>query len=422
AFLFSLLCKGELEELNKFAKEFLQENKDDLLVKILLAESLLRPVHNALYNDPPLPQCLDPGLNSELERAATVLIEAVLLCESQNLPALNARCQNNLAVISFMQRRFADAQNYAEDALKLIQSNPFCRINLATALIANGNLPRALRCLDAMPRQLKNHALRLVAEIYFHSCSFEQAIQIWDLLLKQEEDRLWKIRILCRKLEVHRMLRESNKAQACVDTLLSKFQGEPETLFALAHELWQLKQPEEALETIKRAKALASNNLQKWLAWEAGRILFDNDQALSATDEYAEISEENSDSIQNREFCAALYQAGLFQAAYQRAKKMREDKQDVLPGITEIEADYLLRENRWSQAKELIKELADKVPLSARHRVALIRICSVLKQGEEVQAELAALSKIALSAELQEELEQLVSEYKLNPDPAVDNT
>jgi tetratricopeptide (TPR) repeat protein len=141
-----------------------------------------------------------------------------------------------------------------------------------------------------------------------------------------------------------------------------------------------------------------------------GRVYFSVGQALSATDEYSLIAEKGVDSIQAREFAVALFKAGLLPAAYERSKALREAVADVIPGITEIETDYLVRLGKMEKAKDLLKKLSQKRPLSVLNRMAIVRICASLGQEEEARAELEKVQHLKLTPEMREEVEQFAAD------------
>jgi tetratricopeptide (TPR) repeat protein len=280
-------------------------------------------------------------------------------------------------------------------------------------MLAIGDLPKAMSALSPMPEELKFAGLRLAAEAHYHGCVFDAAIDVWKRILPKEEDRLWRLRTLCRMLESYRLLRDAPNAQACVDAMLTHYQHEPETLFALGYELWQMDKKDDAIHALRRAKDLAAPNLSKWVAWELGRVLFDAEKNLAATDEYVSIADKNVDSVQGREFAVALFRAGLLPAAYERAKAIREAHGEVVPGITEIETDWLVRDQRLQEAKELLQALSHHRPLSVLNRMAVVRICASLNQEEEARAELSKILELELTDELKEEAERFAADLDI---------
>jgi tetratricopeptide (TPR) repeat protein len=259
----------------------------------------------------------------------------------------------------------------------------------------------------------KQAGLRLAAEAHYHACAFTAAIDVWKRIMSDEKDRLWRLRYLCRMLEVYRLLREGAKAQDCVDEMLNQFQHEPETLFALGYELWQMNRHDDAINALRRAKDLAAPHLKHWISWELGRVLFDADKPLAATDEYVSVVDKHVDSVQAREFCVALFRAGLLPAASERAKAIREVIGEVVPGITEIETDFLVRENRLAEAKVLLQSLSHKRPLSVLNRMAIARICASLNEEVEAREELEKMRALDLTPEMRDDVERFCSDLDI---------
>lgn len=410
---FVLLAQAKYARVQSIASLHREKFPTDVIMRFLELESLFAPFNLKLKNDPPLPGSVEKDVLASMEQISTALEKIESDCLSAGLEAMQVRTLVNRSALCLMSRKFQQAQTFAEKAVAMNEACPAARLNLATAFIASGDLPRALRALEGMPIAYGLKTRRLAAEAYYHACSFDLALDIWRRNLHHEQDRLWILRMLCRMLEVYRLLRDSANAQICVDELLTKFQHEPETLFALGYELWEMQRGEDALAALKRAKELAMPNLKKWISWEMGRVYFSLEQALSATDEYSAIAEKSVDSFQSREFAVALFRAGLLPASYERAKALRESVGEVIPGITEIETDYLVRLHKLQDAKVLLKELSIKRPLSALNRLAIVRICAQLNQEEEARDELITLCQQTLSPQMQEEVDRLAQALEI---------
>lgn len=411
ATIFLLVSSRQYEKVTSIADQHLKKFPADLVVQALWAESIVAPIRNQLFNDPPLSGQIDSEQLEKLREARGLLIGVWQEANNQKLEAMQAIANLNLSTTALASHEFISASESALAASEAGSSQ--AKINYATAMLATGDLPKLMRSLEGVSGELKKNALYLTAEAYYHACSFEQAAMIWNDLLRVETDRLWQLRLNCRMLEAFRLLRDTKNAQICVDTLLSEYKNEPEALFAIAYELWQLGRNEDAIHALKIGKKIAAPNLQKWMAWELGRVLFDSDQVLSATDEYVSIAEQDTDSVQAREFAVALYKAGLIPAACERARQIREVNRKVVPGITEIETDYLVREQKLEEAKELLLMLSKERPLSAMNRLAIVRICLSLGQEDEAREELKKLSELALSDEMRADVERFAVDLDL---------
>lgn len=376
----------------------------------LLIESMLMPIRDQFFNDPPLPGSLGQELSTQLDEIRIQLKSLIELTNTMELPNMKSRASLNLSAVALMQREFREAADMTKFVLLANPSSAEAKINFAITMLATGDLPKAMSGLNAMPPELKTMGLRLGAEAHYHSCSFEAALELWKRILPEDEDRLWRLRTYCRMLECYRLLRDAKNAQICVDAMLTQYQHEPETLFALGYELWQMNRTDDAIHALRRAKDLALPNLSKWVSWELGRVLFDAGKNLAATDEYVSIADKAIDSVQAREFAVALFRAGLLPAAYERAKAIREVHGEVVPGITEIETDFLVREQRLQEAKELLQALSVHRPLSILNRLAVVRICATLGQEEEARAELEKIRELQISDEMHDEVERFAAD------------
>ncbi|MBX9722851.1 MAG: hypothetical protein K2X81_15730, partial [Candidatus Obscuribacterales bacterium] len=410
---FFMLKKRQYLQVIEMAEKHLQENRNDALMRLFSIEAQLLPLREAQFDDPPVPGAQEPALFSELSSIHKKMLDTLARTETMELLGLNCIVATNLSLLTLMQRNFVAATKYAKAALAFNPSSAEAKINLATAMLATGDLPALMRALEGIGQKYMPRAARIAAESYYHACSFEQAIAAWKRVMLMEEDRLWRLRFYCRMLEVYRLLQDAKNAQECVDALLTQFQHEPETLFALGYELWQLNRVDDSIIALKRAKELAAPNLQKWIAWQLGRIYFVENKTLSATDEYVSISDKAVDSIQSREFAVALYKADMITAAYERAKALREANGDVISGITEIEADFLVREKKIEEAKELLVRLSDQRPKSFLTRMAVVRLCASLNQEEEALEHLGKVAALDLTPEMQSEVNQFNSDLNL---------
>lgn len=381
------------------------------LASLLLAESIVVPLKASLLNDPCLPGGLNQQDKDELEQAKEILLSLRSESYVKGWRAIEEICNLNLSCIFMILRDFSTALKCARAAQSPEESKSESKVNEAIACLALGDLPNLQRSLEGLSKRMPALAKQLKAESFYHACLFSEAEVLWQESLAQEKDRLWCLRILCRLLEIYRLTRNSNRAQFCVNELIANYQQEPETILALAYELWQQNRVEEASSALKRAKESALPRMKKWIAWELGRILFDAGQNLSATDEYASIVDSAIDSIQGREFAVALFKSGLLPAAHERAKSLRLANGDVIAGITEIEADYLVRTQNLQDAKILLIRLCQIRPLSVLNRLALIRIFVAVGQLEDARNELLALRELDLSQAMSAELDAYCKDF-----------
>ncbi len=414
ALLFFLIKSNQHNEASSVAERHIEAFPKDLVIKLLWAESLITPIRKEWTEDPPLAGCADASKIRQLRKAKDLLVISRQEADSANLPYLKTIADSNLTVVCMMLRDFITAEECGLEAVAAFPQSGLARINLASALLAIGDLPKLMDTISDVQVEFKKSAKRLRAEALYHNCSFKEAIEIWNDLYEQEDERLWRLRILCRKLECFRLIRDEENAQKAVDLLMSAFKNEPETLFAIAYELWQMGRNDDAIHALKVAKEIAAPNLKKWIAWELGRILFDVGQALSATDEYVSVADPSIDTVQGREFAVALYKSGLLPAAGQRARSIREIKGEVVPGITEIETDLLVREGKLAEAKELLIKLSIARPFSVLNRLAIVRICIGLNQIDEARVQLQELCKLNLSPEMHDEVQTFANDLKMD--------
>ena len=410
---YAYLSKRDHEKFLEIGRKHLERFPQDLLAYFTMAQCLTMRSQEDFYDDPPLP---GSGVVAELgsiSAAEANLHQARSIIEEQGLSSLLEICVSNLSMLSLLRRDFQVCAKTAEEAIQINPTAAEAKLNQSIAYVALGDLPSAMRSLQGLPLEYSRFSGRLAAESYFHAGAFEDALQVWNRLQEQETERLWRLRILCRMLETYRLQQDSKNGQRCVDIMLANFQHEPETLFAIAFELWQLGRFDDAVDALKRAKEFAAPNLKKWISWELGRILFDRGQVLGATDEYNSISNEEIDSTQAREFAVALFQAGLKPAAYKWAKRLREIHGDVIPGITEIETDYLVSETHLDEATDLLQKLAKTRPLSVMNRLAIAKLCVSLGQEEKAYAELAEIKDLAISKEMSDEVERMLTELEI---------
>ena len=409
--LFLLMNARQYQKVAPLAEKHLEKFPSDLIVQAIWSESIVTPVRNELFNDPPLPGKNSAELTEKMHEARRLLISVWQEASTAKLEALECLANLNLSTTALLCRDFVSASESALTASKAGSAQ--AKINYATAMLARGDLPALMRSLEGLPIEHKAMALLLTAEAYYHACFFEQAVSIWKNMQKAVSDRLWQMRITCRMLESYRLLRDAKNGQTCVDLLLAEFKNEPEALFAIAYELWQMGRSTDAIDALKVAKRIAAPNLCKWISWELGRVLFDAGQILSATDEYVSIADAETDSVQSREFAVALYKSGLLPAAFERARKIRESQNKVVPGITEIETDYLVRVGKLDEAKVLLELLSNARPMSVLNRLAIVKICIALNQQDEAREQIKEMSKLPLSEEMREEVERFAA--GLNP-------
>lgn len=399
---YSLLLERRYLELEQIAERHLLNFPDDILALLAVSISDLMQVQDDYYNDPPVPGAERLKHEDRIQQAFNRFKRAEDLSTEKQLNGLITVAVLGQALLSLMSRKFKECITLCQRVLQTVPESGEAKLNKAIANIALGNLPAALSSLQGTSQHYALVSSRLAAEAYFHACAFEDALKIWNLIIDQEPERLWRLRLLCRMLESYRLLQDSKNGQRCVDILLKEFQHEPETILALGYELWQLGKSDDAIESLVRAKSFAAPNLSKWISWELGRILFDAGKILSATDEYLIVSNESIESVQAREFAFALYKADLKSAAYKWAKTLRELRGDVIPGITEIETDYLASENQLLEAKQLLLALSAKRPLSIMNMMATARICAALSQELEAKEIMAKILSLNLSDEMRE--------------------
>lgn len=412
--LFFLIKSGQHTEASSIAEKHIESHSNDIIIKLLWADAIIAPIRKAWIDDPPVPGCADLQQLKSLRKAKDLLIIARQEADSLKLPYLKAIANINLTVLFLMLRDFITAEECGLEAVAAFPQNSLAKLSLGTALLAIGDLPKMMETLSDVAQEHRKVARRLRAEAHYHNCSFEQAIQIWNDLDEDENERLWRLRILCRKLESYRLIRDEANAQKSVDILMSVYKNEPETLFAIAYELWQMGRNEDAIHALKISKEIAAPNLKRWISWELGRVLFDSGQVLTATDEYASVADPTMDTVQGREFAVALYKAGLLPAAGQRARGIREAKGEVVPGITEIETDLLVREGKLAEAKELLIQLSIARPYSVLNRLAIVRVCIGLNQLDEARAQLQELCKLNLSPEMRDEVQSFANDLKMD--------
>lgn len=410
---FALLRKREYTKLSQTVSAHLGRFPEDVLAYLLAAQSKIQQTQEIYFNDPPLPGAMEQVDNSWVNESESFLKDACKTASKLGLTTIESFARNNLALVALMNRKFQESVEHTILALRLNEDCVEAMLNQSIGYLALGNLPESLRALQGVTAPYSNYSGRIAAEAYFHACAFDEALEFWNRLQDSETDRLWQLRICCRMLESYRLQQDSRNGQNCVDKLLARFRNEPEALFALAFELWLLGRNEDAIHALQNAKEIAAPNLKRWIAWELGRIFFDAGQTLSATDEYLSVSNENIDSAQAREFAVALFKAGLKPAANKWAKLLREVSGDVIPGITEIETDYLVSDGKLEEAKQLLLKLSRKRPLSVMNRIAIARICATLGQEDEAHRELSEIRKLAISPELKEDVERFLSDLEI---------
>lgn len=408
-----LLLERRYEELNNTFESHQEKFPEDILALLAVSISDIMQVQDDYYDDPPLPGAEALKHEQRIKLAAERFLQAEVLANSSRLSGLATTAKLGRSLLSLMMRDFQNCNDLCKEVLETVPDSGEAKLNMATANIALGNLPAAFRSLQGATQHYALICSRLAAETYFHACAFEDALKIWNLILEQEPERLWRLRILCRMLESYRLLHDSKNGQRCVNILLKEFQQEPETILALSYEQWQMGKSDEAIQSLQRAKTFAAPNLRKWICWELGRLLFDAGKTLAATDEYLDVSNENIESIQAREFAVALYKTDLKPAAYKWAKLLRELRKDVIPGITEIETDYLVSEGQLQEAKGLLAALSQKRPLSIMNKLASVRICATLGDEDEAKRMLVEIQKLNISAEMREATERLEADIDI---------
>ena len=410
---YALLLERRYVDLENLAKKHFENFPDDILALLAVSISDVMQVQDDYYDDPPLPGAEPLKHEQRMQEALERFARAEELATSQNLSGLAITATLGRSLINLMSRKFKECIVLCDEVLLAVPDSGEAKLNRSISQIALGELPAALSSLQGASQHYAIICSRLAAEAYFHACAFDEALKIWNLIVDQEPERLWRLRILCRMLESYRLLQDSKNGQRCVDILLKEFQQEPETILALGYELWQLGNSEEAIESMERAKAAAAPNLRKWISWELGRVMFDAGKTLSATDEYVSVSNEKIESVQAREFAFALYKADLKPAAYKWAKTLREIRNDVIPGITEIETDHLAAEGKLQEAKALLVALSEKRPLSIVNRLATASICAYLDQEEEAKRIIADILNLNASPELREAAERLAADIEI---------
>lgn len=410
---YSHLLERRYAELEQMAEKHFQRFPDDILALLAISISDLMQVQDDNYNDPPVPGAQRSKHEERIQEAFSRFKKAENLAIERQLNGLVTVAILGQTLLYLMSRKFTECIALCEQVLLTVPESGEAKLNKAIANIALGNLPAALSSLQGTSQHYALISARLAAEAYFHACAFDEALKIWNLIIDQEPDRLWRLRLLCRMLESYRLLQDSKNGQRCVDMLLKEFQQEPEAILALGYELWQLGKSDQAIDSLVRAKSFAAPNLSKWISWELGRILFDTGKTLSATDEYLIVSNETIESVQAREFAFALYKADLKSAAYKWARTLRELRGDVIPGITEIETDYLASQGQLLEAKQLLLELSAKRPLSIMNRMATARICAALGQEPEAKEIMAKILSLNLSEEMREAAQHFQADLDL---------
>jgi tetratricopeptide (TPR) repeat protein len=408
-----LLLERRYEDLESVAQKHFQSFPDDILALLTLSISDIMQVQDDYYDDPPLPGSERLKHEERIQKADERFARAENLAKEQDLNGLLVIATLGRSLLSLMSRNFNECIKLCDQVLLAVPGCPEAKLNKSIANIALGNLPAALISLQGTSQHYAIICSRLAAEAYFHACAFDDALKIWNLIVDQEPERLWRLRLLCRMLESYRLLQDSKNGQRCVDILLKEFQSEPETILALAYELWQLGKSDEAVGSLQRAKTFAAPNLRKWISWELGRVLFDIGKTLAATDEYLNVSNEQIESVQAREFAVALYKTDLKPAAYKWAKLLRELRQEVIPGITEIETDYLASEGQLKEAKDLLIALSQKRPLSVMNLIATARICATLGEHQEAKEILSKIRSLNLSDEMKEIAERFEADVEI---------
>ncbi len=404
ALAFANIQKREFKRAEEILSAYLKNNSclsaDSLFTYLLLAESILTPTCEVFFDDPPLPG--SPGLEypERLKLAQEYLNKAEALCLHEGMMRGANRVRVNLSCVLILRRKFERALQVLNTVLSTEPDNVSAVLNQASTLLLLGLLPRLYDCVEPLRNWDALIAGRMVADACYHTGDFEEALRLWNQLLEHERDRKWQMRAIIRELEIFRMLRNQTDAQSCTDALMQHFRSEPEALFALGCELSHIGEREKSIELLEAAKQAAAPNLKKWIAWELARIYCEQEKMLSATDEYAVTADKNVDSPQAREFIVALYRAGLLPAAYERAVALRHAGGGIIPGITEIEVDFLMQNDEPAKARDLLLELARLRPLSITNRIALIQLYLELGELANARRELDDINVSRLSDDL----------------------
>ncbi|MBY0551634.1 MAG: hypothetical protein K2W95_30405 [Candidatus Obscuribacterales bacterium] len=378
-----------------------------VITLLLMAESEFQEARLLQFDDPPVPFAPEADYVERLMSATQYLERVLETTDSFSLSTCGLFARRNLACILMLRRNFKRAESLLEQVLSEEPANVSAVQNKGIVLLALGRLPEvydtvaSLRGLDAV------RAGRAVADAWYHSGDLQQCLTLNDQLLEHEYDRLWRMRLMIRKLEVLRMLRRQKDAQACTDELIRNFRAEPELLFSLGCELVQNRQFDQAVELLQKAKIDAPPNLKRWISWELARLYCRQDKILSATDEYAMVADKNVDSIQSREFAMALFRAGLKSAAYERAVLLRESRGAIIPGVSEIEVDCLIGMGRVEEARDLLRELEAIRPLSVANKLAMIRLSIELGELTAAHQDLLALAQLSIPESARKELAEL---------------
>lgn len=387
-------------------RESYQAGAVGLYTLLLLAESILTPIREAYFEDPPLPGAPEHEYTSRIALAKDHLERALQLSQSEGLARGTNRVRLNLSCALILNRKFDAALKTLEPLLASEPENIQAIFNKSAALLLLGMLPQLYQCVEPLRNREALVAGRMVADACYHTGDFSESLRLWGQILEYEKDRLWLMRSLIRQLEIFRMLRNQSEAQQCTDALMKHFRFEAEALFALGCELAQIGEKERAIELLDGARELAGPNLKRWIAWELARIYCDQDKTLSATNEYTLTADKDTDSPQAREFIVALYRAGLLPAAHERAVALRRAGGAILPGITEIEVDFLMQNEEHEKARDLLLELARVRPLSVTNRIALIQLYLHLREFTNARH---ALDEIDVSRLPEEVIQQLLS-------------
>ena len=383
------------------------DSAGSIFTMFLMGEAEFQQARLTQFEDPPVPGA--PG-NEHVARVGTAkqfYERALETSEQLKLSSCALMALKNLVCVLIVRREFATASTVVDRVLLV---DPLCArsiYNRALILLARGLLPDVHEAVCALRGKEAVKAGRLAADAWCHAGDFDQSLELREQLLEHETDRLWRMRHMIRKLEVLRMMRRQKDAQSTTNDLISTFGAEPEMLFSLGCELSQNRQFDQALDLLQEAKRNAAPNLKKWISWELARLFCKQNKILTATDEYAAVADKHFDSVQSREFAVVLYRAGLKSAAYERANLLRMLRGEIIPGISEIEADCLIGTGRVSEARDLLRDLETMRPLSVTNKLAMIQLSIELEDAVSAKKDLSELKRLPVPASAQTLLDEL---------------
>lgn len=316
-----------------------------------------------LTSDPPLPWQKLPDdtaaiVNSIIDECDG---EMSALAESD---VTRFRWLLNRAVINVFRHDIDAARADVDAVLAVDEWHPRALLLQTRLLFYSGELQMALKTAKRISGKESHQAVYLLAETLIAAGDLDKSAQLY-IQLNQSSNADLRTLERARLLRTHSGKRDAAAFSTLVSLLLP---GErATTLMALTraeHELlFGTANVAEAI--INEQYEMARGNSRRWLAWQAGRVFAMTGNALRATDWYSEAisDEEESDTLLHREYVHVLFKADLLTAAYERARAIRAAHEGrPVVGITEIEADCLLKGGEASAARDLIDALSEESP------------------------------------------------------------